>query len=242
MCIWKLQLCFLGRCCGILGASWLQGSYFGAILGPRLAILWVMLKLSRATVGHVEAICQMLLDLCPKVLSPKSTKILSGFWRAMLMDPFRVQMQGSKQRFGPRLGPSLAILGPARYLEATALLLEGKLGYREVMLKLSWAMLCHVEAICQTPSRTKILSGFLRAMLAPFGDQVRLFYVRVGAILWPTSAILGVLKAICPCCFGIVKNHPKIHLRNAPPPPPPALKARQNQIKTAPKHKNRPRR
>ena len=26
--------------------------------------------------------------------------------------------------------------------------LEGKLGYREVMLKLSWAMLCDVEAIC----------------------------------------------------------------------------------------------
>ena len=46
----------------------------------------------------------------------------------------------------PRLGP----------LEATALLLgaklgdlEGKFGYREVMLKLSRAMLCHVEAICQ---------------------------------------------------------------------------------------------
>ena len=26
---------------------------------------------------------------------------------------------------------------------------EGKLGHREVILKLSWAMLCHVEAICQ---------------------------------------------------------------------------------------------
>ena len=26
--------------------------------------------------------------------------------------------------------------------------LEGKLGYRQVMLKLSWAMLCHVGAIC----------------------------------------------------------------------------------------------
>ena len=63
------------------------------------------------------------------------------------------RMQGSKQHFGPRLGPSLAILGPVK---ATALLLgeklgdlEGKLGYREVMFKLSWAMLCYVEAICQ---------------------------------------------------------------------------------------------
>ena len=31
----------------------------GAILGPSLAILWVMLKLSRA-IGHVEAKCQIL--------------------------------------------------------------------------------------------------------------------------------------------------------------------------------------
>ena len=56
-------------------------------------------------------------------------------------------MQGSKQHFGPRLGPSLAILGPAKASGATALLLaaklgdlEGKLSYRGVMLKLSWAM------------------------------------------------------------------------------------------------------
>ena len=36
------------------------GSHIGVILGPSLAILWVMLKLSRAMVGHGEAICQML--------------------------------------------------------------------------------------------------------------------------------------------------------------------------------------
>ena len=68
------------------------------------------------------------------MLSPQQrTKILSGFLRAML-DPFGE--------------PSLAIL------EATALLLgaklgdlEGKLGNREVMLKLSWAMLYHAEGI-----------------------------------------------------------------------------------------------
>ena len=60
-------------------------------------------------------------------------------------------MQGSRQDFGPRLGkvwPPWALL---RYLEAIALLLgakwgdlEGKLGYLEVMLKLSWAMLRYV--------------------------------------------------------------------------------------------------
>ena len=108
---------------------------------------------------YVRCCSAMVLDLCPKVFSPRSTKILSGLWQVML-DPFGGQMQGSKQHFGPRWRPSLAILGPViRYLEATALLLaaklghlEGKLGYRGVMLELSWAMLCllcHAEAICQ---------------------------------------------------------------------------------------------
>ena len=117
---------------------------------------------------------------------------------------------------GPDWGqvwPSWALL---RYLEATALLLaaklgdlEGKLGYREVMLKLSWAMFCHVEAVklyvrfCSamllvlhpemlSPSRTKILSGFLPAMLAPLGVQARLscgYVGAVGTILGSTSAI-----------------------------------------------------
>ena len=102
-----------------------------------------------------------------------------------------------------------------RYLEATALLLgaklgdlEGKLGYWEVMLKSSWAMLRYVilklyVRFCSamlvalypemlSPGRTKVLSGFLRAMLAPFGGQVRLPYGYVGAILGRTSAILGL--------------------------------------------------
>ena len=52
-------------------------------------------------------------------------------------------MQGSKQHFGRRLGPSLAILCPVK-----ALLLAAMLGDLEGKLKLSWAMLCHVEAIC----------------------------------------------------------------------------------------------
>ena len=50
---WELQL-------RILGANRLAGSHIGTILGPSLAILWVMLKLSRAMVGHAGAICQRL--------------------------------------------------------------------------------------------------------------------------------------------------------------------------------------
>ena len=57
--------------------------HFGAILGPSLTILWVMLKRSRAMVGHVEAnvrYCSaMLLDLCPKVLSPETPRFSGGF-------------------------------------------------------------------------------------------------------------------------------------------------------------------
>ena len=42
------------------GGKLTTGSHIGVILGPRLAILWVMLKLSRAMVSHAAAICQML--------------------------------------------------------------------------------------------------------------------------------------------------------------------------------------
>ena len=85
--------------------------------------------------------------------------------------------------------PSWALL---RYLKATAMLLgaklgdfEGKLGYRRscssyVGLFCSTVLLLlHPEII--SPSRTKILSGFLRAMLAPCGVKVRLSYGHVGA-------------------------------------------------------------
>ena len=43
-----------------LGGKLTTGSHIGVILRQSLAILWVMLKLSRAMVGHAEAICQML--------------------------------------------------------------------------------------------------------------------------------------------------------------------------------------
>ena len=44
-----------------LGGKLTTGSHIGVILGPSLAILRVMLKLSRAMAGHAEAICQTLL-------------------------------------------------------------------------------------------------------------------------------------------------------------------------------------
>ena len=59
---------------------------------------------------------------------------------------------GVKCKGWPDWGQTWALL---RYLGATAMLLAaklgdlaGKLGYREVMLKLSWAMLCDAEAMC----------------------------------------------------------------------------------------------
>ena len=63
--------------------------------------------------------------------------------------------------------------------------LEGKVGYREVVFKLSWAILFgHFVAFPARnalPIRTKILSKFLRAMLAPFWGQSTIST----AILWP---------------------------------------------------------
>ena len=104
-----------------------------------------MLKLSQAMVGHAEVYVggysAMLLDLCRKVLHPRSTKILSGFWRAMLEPFWGVKWKDQSYILGLDWGQV--------WLEATARDLEGKLGYREVMLKLSWAMLCYVEAVCQ---------------------------------------------------------------------------------------------
>ena len=121
---------------------------------------------------------------------PRNTKTLSGFWRAMLC-PFGGHMQGWKQRFGPRLGPSLAILGPVKVYGSYGYAswgkvggswgqvglsgghVEAELGY--VMLFWSYMLDCVRPCCwfcvqqCSPPSRPKILSGFLRAMFASFG-------------------------------------------------------------------------
>ena len=76
---------------------------------------------------YVRYCSAMLLDLCPKVLSPRNTKILSGFWRAMFY-PFGGQMQGWKRHFGPRLAPSLAILDPVKVSGGYSYASWGKVG------------------------------------------------------------------------------------------------------------------
>ena len=118
-----------------------------------------MLKLSRAMVGHAEAICQMLFGHVVGFVSQSAlpqkhldVKVVASYVGSI----WGVKCEDRSNILGPDWGqvwPSWALL---RYLEATALLLavklgdlEGKLGYREVMLKLSWATLCHVGAICQ---------------------------------------------------------------------------------------------
>ena len=175
----------------------------------------------------------------PKCSPPEAPRFLSRFWQAML-DPFWGQLQGSRQHFGPRLGPSLATLGPAlQYLEATALLLaaklgdlEGRLGYRGVMLKLSWAMLCYVEAICQIlfahvvgfaswnarplagPSYVGSIGGSSTAILWlcwRSWDHLGINFGHLGArddLMW---AQFGGYNS------GIAKNHPRLYLQNSPP-------------------------
>ena len=69
-----------------------------------------MLKLSRAMVGHVEAICQMSFGHVVRFVSqsalPQKQSDFKWFWRAMFY-PFGGQMQGWAQiqvKFG-HLGP-----------------------------------------------------------------------------------------------------------------------------------------
>ena len=134
------------------------------------------------SVGHVT----MLLDLCPKVLSPRNTKTLSGFWRAMFY-PF-ARMEAT---FWAPIWAKLAILGlfkvPGSYSYASWDKVGGSWGQvgpwgGHVEAKLGYVMLCwsYGSALlwpccwfcipkCFPPSRTKILSGFLWAMFAPFG-------------------------------------------------------------------------
>ena len=121
-----------------------------AISGPSLTILWVMLnlKLSRALVGHVVAICLMLFGHVVGFVSQSALPQKNQDFKWVLAS-YVLSIWGSDARieatFWAQIGAML------RYLGATALLLaaklgdlEGKLGYRELMLKLSWAMLCYV--------------------------------------------------------------------------------------------------
>ena len=79
-------------------------------MGPSLALLRAMLKLSRAMVGHVEAVCQMLfghvVGFVPQ--SPLPQKHHDFKW--------------------PRLGPSLAILGPVKVSGSYSSASWGKVG------------------------------------------------------------------------------------------------------------------
>ena len=101
-----------------LGGKLTTGSHIGVILGmlgPSLAILWVMLKLSRAMVVHAEVICQMLFGhvvgfVPQRALSPRSIKVLSGFWQVML-DLFGGQI-AMEATFWAQIGAKLGHLGP----------------------------------------------------------------------------------------------------------------------------------
>ena len=135
-------------------------------------------------------------------------------------------MQGWKQRFGARLGPSLAILGLAMLLEAKLGDLEGKLGYREVVFKPSGGILFgHFVAFAPRNALPRQDQDF-KGVSASYAGSI---WGQSTAILWPLwchlRAKLGdfgaVLKAIWdhirPCYFGILKNNFKLYLQNALP-------------------------
>ena len=183
-----------------------MGSHIGAILGPSSAILWVMLKLSRAMVGHVGAVCQRLFGHVVAFVSqsaPRNTKILSGFWRATF---YLLSIGGSNARmeatFWAPIWAKSAILGPVK--------VSGSYSHREVTLTLSWAMLCYVKSYrsdflrpccwfcnpkCFSPQQDQDIERVSASYVCSIWGQstaARLSYGHVGAILRPISAILGL--------------------------------------------------
>ena len=125
--------------------------------------------------------------------------------------------------------------------------LEGKLGYREVMLKLSWAMLCYVMLKLYVRFCSAMLLVLHPEMLSPQQDQEGFcelcwlhFGVKEGYLMATLVPSWGQLRRFWgsiwdhfgPCCFGIVKSNPKISSETLPSL---ALKAKQNQIKNRPK-------
>ena len=149
----------------------------------------------------------------PKCSPPEAPTFQVGFGKPCWFH-LGVKCKEPSNILGP---PSLAILGLLRHLEATALLLaaklgdlEGKLGYREVMLKLSRAMLCQVEAICQVLFGHVV--GFASRNALPQQDQDFKWVSasHVGSIGGSSTAILW----LCWHCwhhFGINFRHLGAH-------------------------------
>ena len=137
----------------------------------------------------------MLLDLCPKVLSPRNTK--TSYVLSIWVSNARMEAT-----FWAPIWAKLAILGPFKLPGSYSYASWGKVGGswgqvgpsgNHVKAKLGYVMLCW-----------SYRSGFLRpccwfcipkcpsaSYVCPMWGQVRLPYGYVGAILGPTSAILG---------------------------------------------------
>ena len=167
-----------------------------------------MLKLSRAMVGMLKLYVRcsaMWLDLCPKVLSPRSTKILSGFWQAML-DPFGGAKCKDRGNILGQIGARFCHFWPCcGFWMLQPCFLRQSWGILRVMLKLSSAMLCHVEDICQfCPAMLLVLHPEMLSapppagprfsvgltLLAPSWDQLRPsrgpWWCHVGSIRCPS--------------------------------------------------------
>ena len=121
--------------------------------------------------------------------------------------------------------------------------LEGKVGYREVMFKLGWAILFgHFVALYSemlSPSRTKLLKRLLRAMLAPVGVKVRVSYGHIGAMLAPISPILGLCSKLYGIILDMLLRHRQKQPKDTPPkrsPLWPSSHHRRNTTKTIKTH------
>ena len=165
----------------------------------------------------------------PKCSPPETLRFEVGF------GPFGGQMQGWKQHFGPRLEPSLAILGPVKvsggYSYASWSKVGGswgQVGLSEVVFKVSWKILFgHFVAFAARnalPQQDQDFKWVSASYAGSIWVNARLSYGPVGAILGPISVILG----LCWRLYGIILEHTRKQPQTTPPKRFPQWPSRRN--------------
>ena len=117
-----------------LGGKLTSGKPYWRDFGPSLAILWVMLKLSRAMVGHVKAICQILFGHVVGFVSqsapPQKHQDFKWVLASYVLSDFNLSIWG-------QIGAKLGHLGPCEGIWRLQLFF---LGRSWGILRASWAI------------------------------------------------------------------------------------------------------
>ena len=132
-----------------------------------------------------------------------------------------------------RVWPSWTMLRLLRYLEATALLLGQSWSY----VRPYWAMCLVLHPKMPPPPQQDqdfkwVSASYVGSISGSSTSTSWLRWWHLGANFGDFGAVLKAMwDHFGPCCFGIVQNNPKIHLRNTHPDP----EGETDQIKNRPK-------